>query len=140
MPSCYRPDVFRRFIEEAFASGGALTVVRRADGEVIGSSRFHGYDETRGEIEIGRTFLSRQCWGGAYNGEMKRLMIGHALRYVSNIVFLVGAENRRSQRALEKIGAVHAGCRSGADGRLNVVYLVTAARTRSRDSASLPLN
>jgi N-acetyltransferase len=78
-------------------------------GLVIGSSRFHGYDEAAGEVEIGWTFLARSHWGGQYNREMKRLMLEHAFRYVDRVVFLIDPANYRSQRAIEKIGAVRAG-------------------------------
>jgi N-acetyltransferase len=36
---------FERWYEEAVASGGALTIIDRRDGRIIGTSRFHGYDE-----------------------------------------------------------------------------------------------
>jgi hypothetical protein len=58
---------------------GALVATDVNDGHVIGSSRFHGYAEEADEIEIGWTFLARSYWGGVYNGEMKRLMLRHAL-------------------------------------------------------------
>ena len=48
---------------------------------IIGSSRFNGYDAEKSEIEIGWTFLARSHWGGRFNGEMKQLMVGHALKY-----------------------------------------------------------
>lgn len=101
---CTEP-VFRTFFRGAMASGGAFVVMDRRDGRVIGSSRFAGYDEAHSEIEIGWTFLARSHWGGDYNGEMKDLMLTHAFRFVRRVIFRVGPNNRRSQRALEKIGA-----------------------------------
>lgn len=74
----YQPQVFAALFRESLASGGALIAIDGKDGKVIGSSRFHGYDPTRNEIEIGWTFLARSHWGGAYNGEMKQLMLRHA--------------------------------------------------------------
>jgi len=107
-------------------SGGALIALELADGRVIGSSRFHGYDDEASEVEIGWSFLARAYWGGHYNGEMKRLMLQHAFRFVENVVFLIGSENRRSRRAVEKIGARLAGTRVGSDGQEKVVYRITA--------------
>lgn len=101
----YEIDVFRAFFDEALASGGALVVIDRANGLVIGSSRFHGYDETKSEVEIGWTFLSRLYWGGVYNGELKRLMLTHAFRFVDSVIFVIGEKNLRSQRAVGKLGA-----------------------------------
>ena len=51
------------------------------------------------EIEIGWTFLARSHWGGTYNGEMKQLMLRHAFKFVNSVIFLVGPQNLRSQRA-----------------------------------------
>lgn len=122
----YKEDVFRAFFQEALDSGGALVALDRRTGEIIGSSRYFGYSPEASEIEIGWTFLARSHWGGAYNGEMKRLMVRHAFRFVENVVFLVGPKNLRSRRALEKIGAALAGRRTqtGPDGatRESVVY------------------
>ena len=86
----YQIDVFRVFFDEALASGGALVVIDRANGLVIGSSRFHGYDEAASQVEIGWTFLSRLYWGGVYNGELKRLMLTHAFRFVDSVIFSSG--------------------------------------------------
>ncbi len=108
-------------------SGGAFIVIDAKNGKVIGSSRFHGYSDEKSEIEIGWTFLARSHWGGEYNGEMKRLMLRHAFRFVHSVVFLVGPQNLRSQKALEKIGAVRGGSRLDAEGRESFVYQITAA-------------
>ena len=126
----YREDRFRVFFDEAIASGGALIATDAATGRVIGSSRFHGYDPIRNEIEIGWTFLARAYWGGRYNGEMKRLMLDHAFQFVETVVFLVGPENIRSQRAVERIGGVHIGTRLRDDGREAVTYQITAEAWR----------
>src|SRR5579885_3516572 len=65
----YRRDVFEGFFRGGLECGGALVALDASDGRMIGSSRFHGYDESKSEIEIGWTFLARSCWGGSYNGE-----------------------------------------------------------------------
>jgi RimJ/RimL family protein N-acetyltransferase len=122
----YKEEIFREFFREALESRGALIVIDSKDGRVIGSSRFHGYDKDKSEIEIGWTFLTRSHWGGLYNREMKQLMLRHAFRFVKSVVFLVGPENWRSQRALEKIGAVRSGSRSDESGRESFVYEITA--------------
>ena len=120
----YKEEVFREFFREALESGGAFVVLDRADGRVIGSTRFLAYDEEKSEIEIGYTFLARSHWGGRYNGEMKRLMLTHAFRFVRSVVFLVGPENYRSQRAVEKIGGVRDGTRPNATGRDSVLFRI----------------
>ena len=122
----YKEEVFRGFFREALESGGALIVLDSKDDRVIGSSRFHGYDKEKGEIEIGWTFLARSHWGGKYNQEMKRLMLRHAFRFVQSVSFLIGPQNLRSQRAVEKIGAVRVGSSSDGSGRESFVFQITA--------------
>jgi N-acetyltransferase len=123
----YKDDQFRIFFRESIESGGALIAIDRRDTRVIGSSRFHGYDRETSEIEIGWTFLARSHWGGRYNGEMKRLMLHHAFKFVDRVIFLVGRQNSRSQRAMEKIGAVRVGSRPDTGGRESIVYEIAAA-------------
>lgn len=122
----YKIEVFKVFFREALESGGGLVVMDCKTGEVIGSSRYYGYDEQRSEIEIGWTFLARSYWGGIYNREMKQLMLRHAFKFVDSVVFLVGPQNWRSQKALEKIGAVGIGTRRDNAGRESVVFQITA--------------
>lgn len=98
----WQEPVFRAFFEDAMEQGGALAVME--GGRIIGSSRFQNYDEAASEVEIGWTFLARSHWGGSYNREMKRLMLEHAFRHVDTAVFAIGEGNRRSRRAMEKIG------------------------------------
>jgi N-acetyltransferase len=123
----YQEEVFKVFFREALESRGALIVLDAKDGRVIGSSRFHDYDESKSEIEIGWTFLARSHWGGIYNREMKQLMVRHAFRFVTSVVFLVGPDNYRSRRALEKMGARRAGSRLDGNGRESLVYRIEAA-------------
>lgn len=100
----WQEPVFRAYFDSGIASGGALTILDRATGCVIGSSRFDNWDAAADEIEIGWTYLSRAYWGGAYNREIKRLMLDHIHGYVGTAVFTVGEGNIRSRKAMEKIG------------------------------------
>jgi RimJ/RimL family protein N-acetyltransferase len=123
----YKREVFEPVFRDGLASGGALTAVERSSGLVIGSSRYNGYSAAEREIEIGWSFLGRAYWGGVYNGEMKRLMLRHAFRFVDRVVFLIGPDNLRSQRAVEKLGGVRAEPRIDGKGQLRVVYVIEAA-------------
>jgi RimJ/RimL family protein N-acetyltransferase len=123
----YKEEIFNGFFREAMESGGALIAFDSKNSQVIGSSRFYGYSEEKSEIEIGWTFLARSHWGGIYNHEMKQLMLRHAFKFVNKVVFLVGPQNLRSQRALEKIGAVRMGSRPDATGRDSFLYQSTPA-------------
>jgi RimJ/RimL family protein N-acetyltransferase len=120
----YKQEVFREFFREAMESGGAFVAIDNRDGRVIGSSRYARYDEVASQIEIGWSFLARSHWGGVYNGEMKRLMLDHAFRFVQSVVFVVGIRNFRSQRAVEKIGGVRVGTKVDPDGRESIIFRV----------------
>jgi RimJ/RimL family protein N-acetyltransferase len=120
----YTEAVFREFFAESLASGGALLVADARSHRVIGSSRYFGYREADREVEIGWTFLARSHWGGQYNGELKALMLRHAFRFADSVVFFVGPENIRSQRALEKIGAAR---QPECDEQGRLVYRITAS-------------
>jgi len=120
----YQEEVFKEFFREGIESGGALIAIDAKDGSVIGSSRFHGYDEEKNEIEIGWTFLARSHWGGKYNGEMKQLMLQHAFQFVENVIFAIGPRNWRSRKAVEKIGGIHVGSRFDAQDRESVIYRI----------------
>jgi RimJ/RimL family protein N-acetyltransferase len=101
----HEEPVFRKFFDGSIASKGAFAVIDRATGRVIGTSRYCNLDPTEREVEIGWTFLERAFWGGAYNRELKSLMINHAFRFVDRVVFQIGENNIRSKRAIQKIGA-----------------------------------
>ena len=102
----YTEAVFREYFRGAIESRGALAVLDRATGRIIGSSRYVWHGPPRDELEIGWTFLARAYWGGTFNREMKRLMLQHAFQFVDRVVFIVGVTNIRSQKAMLKIGGV----------------------------------
>lgn len=105
-PSRYQRDVFQRFFDSGIASGSAFKVVDNQSGLVIGSSRYYDINLAKRELAIGYSFLARSHWGGAVNGEMKQLMLQHAFLHVDKVWLHIGADNRRSRRAVEKIGGV----------------------------------
>ena len=124
----YLEPVFRKLFEESLASGGALVAIDRATNRIIGWSRYHGYDASTSEVEIGWTFLARAYWGGKYNGEMKQLMLDHAFRFVQRVIFVIGVDNIRSQRAVERIGGTLAGPLPGDTSPPRVVYEIRRDR------------
>lgn len=116
---------FRLFFRDALESGGALIAIDAKTQCIIGSSRFHGFDQKNSEVEIGWTFLARSHWGGRYNREMKQLMLQHAFQFVQTVVFLIGPQNLRSQRAAEKIGAIHRGTRTDGNSLESYAFQIT---------------
>ncbi len=128
----YKPDVFSTFFLESLTSRGALAVLDCKDGRIIGSSRFHAYNAQAREVEIGWTFLARSHWGRKYNREIKQLMLRHAFRFVKRVVFLIGSQNVRSQKAIEKLGSIRVGSRPDTAGRDSYVYEITSAKREPR--------
>jgi N-acetyltransferase len=118
-------DAMAQYVESALAARAAGTAVplatlRRADGAVIGSSRFFdierwawpaAHPEARHErpdgCEIGYTWLTADAIGTAANTEVKLLMLTHAFEAwgVKRVCFHTDARNQRSRRALERTGA-----------------------------------
>lgn len=107
----WREEVFRVYFDDHLASGGALAVVDRGTGDLIGATRYDNHDPEASEVEIGWTFLARQYWGGIYNADLKRVMLAHAFQSVETVVFLIDAHNLRSRRSVEKLGAIERGAR-----------------------------
>ena len=131
----YKEDVFRVFFKDALESGGAFVVIDAKNKRLIGSTRFHGYDPEKSAVEIGWTFLARKYWGGQYNREMKQLMLSHAFKFVENVIFYVGENNVRSQKATEKIGGIKSGMVKKVYGNrppsLNVRYVIKKPFTKA---------
>jgi len=100
----WQEPVFRAFMADAMELGGTLVAIDRQSGKIVGSTRFQKLDAECSQVEIGWTFLARSHWGGAFNREMKRLMLAHALTGVNRVVLHIGADNIRSRKACENIG------------------------------------
>ncbi len=106
-PDRYTRERFTTYFRSGMESGGGLLILNRADGRVIGSSRYNSLGDradVASVIEVGYTFLMREFWGGEYNRELKILMLRYAFNLVENVDFFVGENNLRSRRAMEKIG------------------------------------
>jgi hypothetical protein len=67
---------------------------------------------------------------------MKQLLVRHALQFVGTVVFRVGIENMRSQRAMDKIGGVRSGTRPGVRGEANILFKITRASFAQASAAS----
>ena len=127
----YQRQVFEGFFKGAIDSGGAFRVIDSANGELIGSSRYHDLNENKSCVEVGYTFIARSRWGGPHNRALKTLMLDHAFRFVDRVTFKVGVNNWRSRKAMEKLGGVYIGeevvSYSGEPGHPNVIFKIDAA-------------
>ncbi|WP_319799849.1 GNAT family N-acetyltransferase [Flavobacterium sp. N1994] len=124
----YQRDVFQNYFEGAMLSKGAFLIRDTKTNGVIGSSRFYDYNEDDHSILIGYTFIGKPFWGIGYNKAIKKLMLDYAFQYVDKVYFHIGAFNYRSQKAIEKIGAIKVDEYEveyyGEDSKLNFVYLI----------------
>lgn len=125
----WQKEVFQNFFDGAMKSGGAFIILNHHTGEVIGSSRFYEYDEQHHSICIGFTFYAVAYWGTGINPVVKELMLDYAFSFVSTVYFHVGANNIRSQTAVERLGAVKIAEQEAPDfkvaPRLNFLYAIT---------------
>ena len=101
----YTKEGFDKFFKEAIAIG-SLLIIDKIKQKTIGCTRMYNYNERENSVAIGHTFISREYWGSAYNKSIKKLMLDYTLTHVDKVIFYVVEDNIRSQKALEKIGAV----------------------------------
>ena len=125
----YTRPKFEIYFQTGIASQGALVVIERASGSIVGSSRFTAHDSIKRTVEIGYTFLTRNHWGTGANRELKTFMLAHAFQYVDAVEFVVGVKNLRSRGAMEKLGGTLARTISErepeGDLRESVVYVIS---------------
>ena len=122
----YKREGFETFFKGAIESGGAFLVLDNQTDKVIGSSRFYDHNEKGSSVLIGYTFFARDHWGSVYNPALKKLMLDHAFQFVDSVIFHIGASNVRSQKAIERLGAVKIDELQieyyGESSKLNFVY------------------
>lgn len=131
----YQREVFQNYFEGAMLSKGAFLIRDTKNNEVVGCSRFYDYNEEENSAEtsvlIGYTFIGRKFWGNGYNKALKKIMLDYAFQRVDKVYFHIGAFNVRSQKAIEKIGAIKVDAFEveyyGEDAKLNFVYLIQKA-------------
>jgi RimJ/RimL family protein N-acetyltransferase len=125
----YQKPVFQNYFVGAIESKGAFFIREATTNQPIGSSRFYDYDEKDNAVIIGYTFIGRKFWGKGYNQALKKLMLDYAFQYVDKVYFHIGANNIRSQKAIEKIGATKIAEQEvtyyGEDSKLNFIYQIT---------------
>ena len=127
----------------------AWATVRRADGKVVGSTRFLDIRRPHRCLEIGSTWLAREAQRTAINTEAKLLQLTHAFERLGavRVQLKTDRRNEASRRAIARLGAVEEGVlrsyQTRYDGyvRDTVIFSLTAAEwpeARSRLAARLP--
>jgi N-acetyltransferase len=105
-------EVFRRWFDEAMSAAAAGTeapfcIIRRADGDVVGSSRYLALRPEDRVLEIGWSWITPDAWGSGANTEAKLLLLGHAFERLGclRVEFKTDAGNERSRAALAALPA-----------------------------------
>jgi RimJ/RimL family protein N-acetyltransferase len=88
-----------------------FTIVERASGKIIGTTRIGDIDLINRNVEIGWTWLSPDFWRTSVNTECKYLLLRYCFEdlKVIRVQFSISGQNLRSQRAVERIGAIKEG-------------------------------
>lgn len=121
----WQRDVFSVFFANGLANDlGCFVIRERLTQEVVGSTRYYGYDETDRCVRIGFTFLARKHWGTSANREIKDAMLERAFKLCESVLFDIGPENRRSITAVEKLGGVY----SHTESPTKAVYVLTSSQ------------
>lgn len=78
-----------------------------SDGTPVGMTTFMNIDERNQRVEIGSTWYAQRVQRTALNTECKLLLLTHAFETLNCIAveFRTSAFNRRSRRAIERLGA-----------------------------------
>ncbi|HUH14325.1 MAG TPA: GNAT family protein [Gaiellaceae bacterium] len=102
----------RAYVEDALANAAAgvelpLVTVRRADGRVVGSTRYLALRPEHRSLEIGWTWLAPEAWGTGINVEAKLLMLEHAFETLGclRVELKTDARNERSRGAMAALPA-----------------------------------
>lgn len=100
------------FIESALREQDAgtsvpFTIIERATGSVVGSTRYMDIRAIHSGLEIGWTFLATRVWRTGINTECKYLLLQHAFEECScaRVQLKTDALNQRSRDAILRIGA-----------------------------------
>ena len=110
-PTIFYPN-FRAALHDRHQGKTYPFLVRVAGtGQAIGTTRLldiHPHDR---KIEIGVTWIAPAFWGTGANTECKQLLLAYCFETLgaNRVQFRAKADNGRSRRALEKIGAVFEG-------------------------------
>ncbi|HEX3172674.1 MAG TPA: GNAT family protein [Solirubrobacterales bacterium] len=106
----------RAWIEDALADRKAnrrlpLAIFATDDGSAIGSTSYWDFDAGNAHVEIGSTWISRSRWRTGCNAEAKLLLLTHAFETLEleRVAFRTDIRNERSQRAIERLGAIKEG-------------------------------
>lgn len=88
-----------------------FAIIRRSDNCVVGVTSYMDIRPGHRGLEIGGTWLTPEVWRTAINTESKYLLLRHAFESLGciRVQLKTDMRNVRSQRAIERLGAVKEG-------------------------------
>ena len=105
------PTVHRRCLEAMYAEMQAgqmhaFVIEKTENGEIAGLTRLFHLNPTHRHCEIG-TWLGTEYWHSGINTESKFLLMAYCFEHLQmlRVQFRTDADNLRSRKALEKLGA-----------------------------------
>ncbi len=126
------------FVDNALAMKEKKTefpfvIVDKESGQIIGSTRFMDIDDKHKRLEIGTTWLIPAYWRTAINTNCKYLLLQYCFEILNfqRVQIKTDHENYRSQKAIERIGAIKEGVlrnhmiRKDGTIRHTVMYSIT---------------
>ncbi|MGI8422045.1 MAG: GNAT family N-acetyltransferase, partial [Gaiellaceae bacterium] len=98
---------FHAWIETALADPGRVPFAILREGVPVGSSSYLSLVPEHRRLEIGYTWVGRDCWGSGVNTEAKLLLLEHAFERCGalRVEFKTDASNERSRAALAGLPA-----------------------------------
>lgn len=95
------------------AGGGQIpfAIISLEKNKAVGSTRYMDIARPDWRLEIGWTWLAKECWRTALNTECKYLLIKHAFEDLHCVRLQIKTDlrNVRSQQAIERLGAMREG-------------------------------
>lgn len=102
-----RKAIVHRDSQESFP----YVVFDKETNEIVGTTRFLRISEENNNLNIGWTWYSKKVWRTRVNTETKYLLLKHAFEnlLVNRIEIITTTQNIKSQKAIERLGAVREG-------------------------------
>jgi len=104
------------FVDHALAMKEKKTecpfvIIDKVSGQIIGSTRFMDIDDKHKRLEIGTTWLIPAYWRTSINTNCKYLLLQYCFEILKlqRVQIKTDHENYRSQKAIERIGAIKEG-------------------------------
>ena len=113
---CSKHDTFSNYyslalIERDKGTQFPFIIFHKQQNKIIGSTRYLDIQEKHRKLEIGFTWLQPDYWGTEVNFECKLLLLTHCFETLKTVRVQLKTDenNKRSQKAIVKIGAQYEG-------------------------------